>query len=189
MISLKHLIFFGGSFSYDPPPLPQGKNANSKKKRKATPCLRSAGPEANPSLTASRSISRRMAAASSGLTKRRKRWNRAARVTLGLETAMSATVAREVASSSRRPTTKYLIEGGRRGGKNVGRRGGVGGGCTQFVNGRSRMTVDPRIPTVPGRSTSGLYQPVRYCLHQAGSAVRCSASRMKGELHPSKNRS
>ena len=27
------------------------------------------------------------------------------------------------------------------------------GGCTQFVHGRSRMTIDPRIPTMPGRST------------------------------------
>ena len=30
-----------------------------------------------------------------------------------------------------------------------------GGGCTQFVHGRCRMTIDPRIPTMPGRSTSG----------------------------------
>ena len=35
--------------------------------------------------------------------------------------------------------------------------GGVG--CTQFVHGRSRMTLDPRIPTMPGRSTSGFHQP------------------------------
>ena len=58
-----------------------------------------------------------------------------------------------------------------------------------FVLGRSRMTINPRIPTMPGRSTSGFHQPGRHCLHQAQSAVRCSASRMKGELHPSKNRS
>ena len=63
------------------------------------------------------------------------------------------------------------------------------GGCTQFVHSRSRMTIDPRIPTLPGRSTSGFHQPGRHCLHQARSAVRYSASRMKGELHPSKNRS
>ena len=78
-------------------------------------------------------------------------------------------------------------EGGgweRGGGKGVGR-----GGRTQFVHGRSRMTIDPRIPTMPGRSTSGFHQPGRHCLHQARSAVRCSASRMKGELRPSKNRS
>ena len=66
-------------------------------------------------------------------------------------------------------------------------RGGWGG--AQFVHGRSRMTVDPRIPTVPGRSMSGFHQPGRHCLHQARSAVRCSASRMEGELHPSKSRS
>ena len=62
-----------------------------------------------------------------------------------------------------------------------------GGGRTQFAHGRSRMIIDPRIPTIPGRGTSGFHQPGRHCLHQARSAVRCSASRMKGELHPSKN--
>ena len=30
---------------------------------------------------------------------------------------------------------------------------GGGGGGTQFVHGRSCMTIDPRIPTMPGRST------------------------------------
>ena len=58
--------------------------------------------------------------------------------------------------------------------------GAGGGGGTQFVHGRSRMTIDPRIPTMPGRSTSGFHQPGKHCLHQAQSAVRCSASRMKG---------
>ena len=67
--------------------------------------------------------------------------------------------------------------------------GGGGGGCTQSVHGRSRVTIDPRIPTMPGRSTSSFHQPGRHCWHQARSAVRCSASRMKGEVHPSKNRS
>ena len=54
------------------------------------------------------------------------------------------------------------------------------------MHGRSRMTIDPRIPTMPGRSTSGFHRPGRHRLHQARSAVRCSASRMKGELHPAK---
>ena len=44
-------------------------------------------------------------------------------------------------------------------------RGGAGGGakvgCTQFVHSRIRMTIDPRIPTMPGRSASGFYQPSR----------------------------
>ena len=64
-----------------------------------------------------------------------------------------------------------------------------GGGGTPLVHGRGRMTIDPRIPTMPGQSTSGFHQPGRHCLHLARNAVRCSASRMKGELHPSKNRS
>ena len=64
-----------------------------------------------------------------------------------------------------------------------------GGGRTQFVHGRNRMTIDPRIPTMSRRSTSVFRQPGRHCLHQARSAVRCLTSRMKGELHPSKKHS
>ena len=33
------------------------------------------------------------------------------------------------------------------------------GGCTQFLHGRSRMTIDPRIPTMLGRSSLGFHQP------------------------------
>ena len=66
---------------------------------------------------------------------------------------------------------------------------GRGGRVYSVVHGRSRMTIDPRIPTIPGRSTLGYHQPGRHCLHQARSAVKCSASRMEGELRPSKNRS
>ena len=32
---------------------------------------------------------------------------------------------------------------------------------TQFVHDRSRMTIDPRIPTVTGRTTTGFHQPSR----------------------------
>ena len=32
---------------------------------------------------------------------------------------------------------------------------------------RSRMTIDPRIPTMPGRSMSGFQRRGRHCLHQA----------------------
>ena len=56
------------------------------------------------------------------------------------------------------------------------------------MHGRSLMTIDLRIPTMPGRSTSGCHRPGRHCLHQARSAVWCRASRKKGELHPTKNR-
>ena len=35
---------------------------------------------------------------------------------------------------------------------------------------------------------SGFHRPGSHCLHQARSAVRCSASRRKGELHPTQNR-
>ena len=48
----------------------------------------------------------------------------------------------------------------------VGCGGGVGwggGGCTQFVHGRRRTTIDRRIPTMPGRSTSG-FLPTRQTL-------------------------
>ena len=39
------------------------------------------------------------------------------------------------------------------------------------MDGGSRMTIDPRIPTMPGRSRSGSHRPSRHCLHQARSAV------------------
>ena len=58
---------------------------------------------------------------------------------------------------------------------------GLGG--THVMRGRSHMAVDPRTPTTPGRSTSGFHRPGRHCFQQSGSAVRSSASRMKGELH------
>ena len=63
-----------------------------------------------------------------------------------------------------------------------------GGGVLDIMHGRNRMTVDPRIPTMSGRSSSGLHRPGRCCLPQARSAVRCSASRTEGELHLNKNR-
>ena len=34
---------------------------------------------------------------------------------------------------------------------------GEGGGVLIVMNGRSRMAIDPLIPTMPGRSTSGLH--------------------------------
>ena len=56
------------------------------------------------------------------------------------------------------------------------------GGVLHIMHGRSRMTINPRIPIMPGRSTSGFHRPRRHCLHQARSPVRCAASRSKGEL-------
>ena len=53
---------------------------------------------------------------------------------------------------------------------------------------RSGMAIDARNPSRPGRSTSGSHRLIRRCLHQARSAVRCSASRMKGEQHSAKDR-
>ena len=67
-------------------------------------------------------------------------------------------------------------------------RGRGGGRRTHVMHGRSRMAIDPRIRTMPGRSTSSFHRPSRHCLHQSRSAVRCSASRMKGELHSTKHR-
>ena len=68
-------------------------------------------------------------------------------------------------------------------------RAGRGGGVNSiFIHGRGGMTTDPRISTTPGRSMSGFHQPGGHCLHRARFAVRCSASRIKGELHTSNNR-
>ena len=44
------------------------------------------------------------------------------------------------------------------------------------------MTLEPLTPTRPGRSTSAFHRRGRRCLHQARSAMRCWASRIKGEL-------
>ena len=57
-----------------------------------------------------------------------------------------------------------------------GRRGGV----THVMHGRSRMTIDPCIPTMPGRSTSIFHRPGRHCFHQSGTDVRCRTSHMTG---------
>ena len=40
----------------------------------------------------------------------------------------------------------------------VGERGGV----LIFLHGRSRMTIDPRVLTMPGRSKSGFHRPDRH---------------------------
>ena len=43
------------------------------------------------------------------------------------------------------------------------------------------MTINPRIPTLPERSTSAFYRPgSRHCLDRERSAVTCWASRTKG---------
>ena len=60
----------------------------------------------------------------------------------------------------------------------------AGGGFTHFMHSSSLKTIDPRTPTMPGRSKWGFHRPDRHRVHEARSAVRCSASRMKGELHP-----
>ena len=62
-----------------------------------------------------------------------------------------------------------------------------GGGVYSVVHGRGYVTIDPHIPPVPGRSTSGFNQPGRHCFHRARSAMTSSVSRINGELPPSKN--
>ena len=36
---------------------------------------------------------------------------------------------------------------------------GLRGGCTHVMHGQHRMTIDPHIPTTPGRSTSSFHRP------------------------------
>ena len=71
-------------------------------------------------------------------------------------------------------------------GRQEGRRSSGGGESTQAMHGRSRMAIDPRIPTMSGRSTSGFSptrrtllvpsvkcpRPGRHRLHQARSKRR-----------------
>ena len=55
------------------------------------------------------------------------------------------------------------------------------GGCTQFGHGRSRMAIDLRIPTMPGRSTSGFHQPGKHCVQRG--AVRRGGGEGGGRTH------
>ena len=55
------------------------------------------------------------------------------------------------------------------------------------MHSRNINAIDPRIPTMPGRSMSGFHRPGRHRVHQARGAVRCSASRMTGGQHPNKS--
>ena len=66
--------------------------------------------------------------------------------------------------------------------------GRTGGGV---LVGGSRMTIDPRILTTLGRSTSIVTDQADIaCTKREASTVRCSgANRVKGELHPTKSRS
>ena len=45
---------------------------------------------------------------------------------------------------------------------------GRGGMYPLLMNGRSRIPLDPRIPTMSGRSMSGFHRPGRHCLHWGG---------------------
>ena len=59
--------------------------------------------------------------------------------------------------------------------------------CIAIV--RRNVVIDPRIPTMPGRSMPGLRRIGRDYAHQARSAVRFWASRINSELHATKNHS
>ena len=52
------------------------------------------------------------------------------------------------------------------------------GGCTQFVHGRNRMTIDPRIPTTPGRHVG--FSPTRQTLLEPSAKKR---RKVFGESH------
>ena len=56
----------------------------------------------------------------------------------------------------------------------------AGGGGTHVMYGRSRMAIEPRAPTLRGRSTSGFHRPGRYCLHRARRAVRVLGTSHEG---------
>ena len=57
------------------------------------------------------------------------------------------------------------------GGAKVGRRWGV---ALILLHGPSRMTVDPRMPTVLAWTTPGFHRLGTLGLHESGSTVRCS---------------
>ena len=59
-------------------------------------------------------------------------------------------------------------------------REGVGGGVLDIMHDRSRVTMDPRIPTMPGWGVWDCRRRGRHCLHQARSAVRCWSESHEG---------
>ena len=69
------------------------------------------------------------------------------------------------------PGTRYVHLHSLSGGRGWRARGGWGVlmSCMAVVV----MTIDPRIPTMPGRSTSGFHRSGRHFQHQARIAVRC----------------
>ena len=62
-----------------------------------------------------------------------------------------------------RSSTNYCVVARRRGGEQAL------AVCTHAMHVRSRMTIDHRFRTMPGRSTSDFHRPGRHCLHQARS--------------------
>ena len=66
--------------------------------------------------------------------------------------------------------------------------GASGGGGIHVTQGRSRMIMDPRTPYNAGTEHAGFSTTRQTLLAQAIRAVRCLSSRIKGELHPSRNR-
>ena len=60
-------------------------------------------------------------------------------------------------------------------------------GGVHLTHSLSRIFIDARIPATRRRGTLGNHRSGRHRVHQARSAVRFSASRIKGELHPTKN--
>ena len=66
------------------------------------------------------------------------------------------------------------------------RRGG--GWVIVVMHGRSLSDHTPSHPVTAGTEHVGFLQKRQTLLSQARSAMRCSAIRMKGELHPTKNR-
>ena len=77
---------------------------------------------------------------------------------------------------------------GRRRGRERVEKGGMGGEVPIIKYDRSRMTIEPRIPTCRNRARWVFDDQAGICLHQARSAVRCWAIRIKGEFHATKNR-
>ena len=51
-----------------------------------------------------------------------------------------------------------------------------------IIHDRTRVAVDPRIPTMPGRSSSLFHRPGRHCLHQARGGGNSSAMRIKDDV-------
>ena len=76
--------------------------------------------------------------------------------------------------------TVLVVPGNDRERRPRGARSREGRGGAHFMQSRSYMTIDPRIPTTPGRSTSEIHRPGKHCVALPSAQEFCFCDRTEG---------